>query len=252
MIASAAALLLLAALPAAAFLVNVASAQGGTPTPGTGTVTDYAQAFWQALANRLGISTDTLQQAFKNAGKDTVAQELQAGKITQDQANQLNQRIDGWQPGQGDFDFPFGKGMGLGRGMGRDGFFGGQVMLDAAAKALNMTSADLTTELQSGKSLADVAKEKNVDVNSVKQAMIDAAKAQVDAEVTAGKITADQATQIKSMIDQKAANWDLTQPFFFRGSFGGHGRGHGGWGGAPGQAPSTPAQPSATPSGPSA
>jgi predicted DNA-binding protein (UPF0251 family) len=246
--AIAAALLLLVALPLAGAVADVASAQGGTGTPGTANET-----FWAAFAARLGISVDDLTAAFKGAAKDTVAQELQAGQITQDQADKYNGRIDSWTPDRGGpFMFP------LDRGMERDGReFGmfGQTALDAAAKALGMTADELKTELQSGKTLADIATEKQVDAATVKQAIIDAAKAQVDQAVTDGKLTQAQADEMKASIDETAANLDLTQPFFFGGP--GRGHGHGGWGGpfgAPGECPETTPgeQPTTVPTGPAA
>jgi hypothetical protein len=246
--AIAAALLLLVAVPVAGAIVDVASAQGGTTTPGTGNLT-----FWTAFAARLGISVDELTAAFKGAAKDIVAQELQQGQITQGQADQKNGRIDNWTPDQGGpFMFPFDRGMG--RGGHEFGMFGATA-LDAAAKALGMTTADLTTELQSGKSLADIATEKKVDVATVKQAIVDAAKAAVDQAVTDGKLTQAQGDEMKAKIDEMAANLDLTQPFRFEGP--GRGHGHGGWGGpfgAPGTQPETTPdqQPSSVPTGPAA
>jgi hypothetical protein len=44
--------------------------------------------------------------------------------------------------------------------------------LDAAAKALDMPVADLKAELKAGKSIADVAKEKNVDLQKVIDAIV--------------------------------------------------------------------------------
>ncbi len=221
---------LLLVLAAGVFVAGVASAQTPTPTPGAKGA-NLDQSFWTSLASRLGITVDQLTQAVKDATKDTVTSALKANQITQDQANSLNQRADQWQPGQGS---PLGKGPG---GPGRGGWghggklFGGAAVLDAAAKALGMTTADLTTALQSGKTLADIAKQKNVDVATVKQAMVDAAKAQVDQQQQAGRLTADQATQLKQRIDQEAANLDLSQPFFgHRGFFGPGGR-NGGPGG---------------------
>jgi hypothetical protein len=90
---------------------------------------------------------------------------------------------------------------------------GGPAVLDAAADALGMERADLVAELQSGKSLADVAAEQNVDVATVKQAMVDAAKAEVDLALEAGRITEAQADEIKARIDEMAASLDLSQPF---------------------------------------
>lgn len=244
--AIAAAMLLLVAVPAAGAIVDVASAQGGTTTPGT-----TNQAFWEAFAARLGISVDDLTAAFKGAAQDTVAQQLQQGQITQDQADKANGRIDAWTPDRGGpFMFPFDKGMGRG---GREFGMFGQTALDAAAKALGMTADELKTELQSGKTLADVATEKNVDIATVKQAIIDAAKAEVDQAVTDGKLTQAQADEMKARIDEMAVNLDLTQPCFPGVPGRGHGRGHRDWG-APGERPETTpdGQPTAVPTGPAA
>src|SRR5689334_24048517 len=52
------------------------------------------QSYLQHLAQRLNISVDQLQNAMKAAAHDGVNDALQAGRITQDQANQINQRID--------------------------------------------------------------------------------------------------------------------------------------------------------------
>jgi len=141
---------------------GVALAQGPTTTPTTpqqAPIHEAAQAFWQALANRLNVTLDTLTQAVRGAAKDVVAQAVTNGTLTQDQANTANSRIDQWQPGQGP-SLPFfgerGRGGRGGKGdfggPGHGGMMGG---LDAAAKALNMTTADLMTELRSGKTLAD-------------------------------------------------------------------------------------------------
>ena len=62
--------------------------------------------------------------------------------------------------------------------------------LATVSKALGITEAELKTELQAGKSIADVAKAKNIDIATVKAALLAEAKAHIDAEVAAGKHTA--------------------------------------------------------------
>ncbi len=241
------ALALLLGLFGAGRLASVAQAQSPTPSaptaptgqPPTNTL---EQSFWQALAGKLGISIDQLTSAVKAAGKDVVSSELSAGRITQDQATQANSRIDGWQPGQG---LPLGKG---GRGHGGPGDFGGpnggQAVFDAAAKALGMTTADLQTALQSGQTLSAIAQSKGVSADTVKAAIVAAKKAQVDADVQAGRLTADQATQIKQQIDQEAATETLDNMLH-----GGRGHGFGGPGGHDGPgAPGATPQPRQTPS----
>jgi len=77
--------------------------------------------------------------------------------------------------------------------------------LAAVSKVLGMTETELKTELQAGKSVADVAKAKNIDLATVKAALVAEAKAHVDAEVAAGKHTAAEGAtelaEITSRID---------------------------------------------------
>ena len=229
----AASVALLVALFAAVAAPGAAFAQGPTPAPTTPTNT-LDQTFWQALANKLGVTLDRLQQAVKDAAKEAITGAVQSNRLTQPQADALNQRVDQWTPNQG---LPFGGrgGHDFGWGGKGGGFeMGGQAMLDAAAKALGMTTADVQTQLRSGKTLADLAQSKGVSQDAVKQAIVAAQKAQVDQAQQAGRLTADQATQIKSRIDQEAANLDLTKPF-------GRGFGPGGFGpGKGGQMPGGP------------
>ncbi len=253
----------LAGVVALALVFGVVVLGGGTalaqgPTPSAPTTPapqgpDWGQSFFQALANRLGVTLDRLTQAVKDAAKDVVAQSLQAGRVTQDQANQMTQRIDQWQPGQRGLPFMGGGHRGgpggFGPGGGRGGMmpFGGG-MMDAVAQALGVTTADLQTELRSGKTLADIAQAKGVSQDKVKQAVATAMKAQVDQAQQAGRLTADQATQAKQRIDTSIAGWDLTKPMpgFGHDGFGpGFGPGKGGRPGGPNApgAPTTPATP---------
>ena len=62
--------------------------------------------------------------------------------------------------------------------------------LATVSKVLGITETELKTELQAGKSIADVAKAKNIDLAAVKAALLTEAKAHIDAEVAAGKHTA--------------------------------------------------------------
>ena len=73
------------------------------------------------------------------------------------------------------------------------------------SKALGMTEAELKTELEAGKSVSDVAKAKNIDLATVKAALLAEAKAHVDAAVAAGKHTAAEGVaklaEVTSRID---------------------------------------------------
>ena len=62
--------------------------------------------------------------------------------------------------------------------------------LATVSKVLGITETELKTELEAGKSVSDVAKAKNIDLATVKAALLAEAKAHIDAEVAAGKHTA--------------------------------------------------------------
>lgn len=66
-------------------------------------------------------------------------------------------------------------------------------ILAAAAEALGMTEAELVTELQSGKSIKQVADAKNVNIDTVIAKMTAAVKAHLDAEVASGEHTQAEA-----------------------------------------------------------
>src|SRR5512143_1172085 len=118
---------------------------------------------------------------------------------------------------------------GFGRGFGRG--LGSQAALDAAAKALGMTSDELSTQLWGGKTLADLAEEKGVNLADVKAA-VEAAqkeelKARIEQAVTDGTITRDNADWLLQGLDK-----DYLGSLKFFGGRGGRG-GHG-FGGLPG------------------
>src|SRR5262249_43190284 len=129
------------------------------------------QNFLSHLAQRLNISTSQADSALKGAEGDSVADAVKAGTITQQQANNITQRI---QNGTGPFGFAFGGRPG---GQGRPGPAGRGVgitpntVLNAAATALGMQTSDLQTQLRGGKSLQDIATSKNIPFTTVQNAI---------------------------------------------------------------------------------
>jgi hypothetical protein len=74
------------------------------------------------------------------------------------------------------------------------------------AKAIGISEADLTTALQGGKTVADVAKANNVDIQVVIDALVADGQAELDAEVKAGTLTQAQADQEKTELVQRATD----------------------------------------------
>jgi hypothetical protein len=166
--------------------------------------------FLDSVAKHLGVTPQKLKDATKAAAIDQVNADLAAGRITQAQADELKKRI---EAGDGVLGGPGGPGFGPGPGLGGAG--GGAIPgfarpaianeVAAAAKYLGLSEADLRTKLRDGQSLADVAKAQNKDVDGLKTAILDAAKADLDKAVADKKLTQSQADDIdnalKSHID---------------------------------------------------
>ena len=102
---------------------------------------------------------------------------------------------------------------GMDGGMMMGGRFGqaGQ-MITAVAKALNMSEADLRAALVDGKSVADLAAEKKVDLQTVINAVMAEAKTRLDAAVSSGQITQERADQMLVNMAQMVPE-HLNQPF---------------------------------------
>jgi ribosomal protein S20 len=202
---------------------NVANASGPAPAPG---MRPGVSALFDAAAKALHLTTDELRNRLSD-GKTTIAgiakeKNIYVKTVIDAIAAADRQRIEDFV--NNPLPAP---GHGPGRGFGRGpGMFGADDQLDAAAKALGMTTDDLTSALRNGKTIADVAKDKHIDVNKVIDPMVAAAQARIDKAKTDGKITQPQADRLKSALKDritKLVNGD------FAGSRG-PGPGRGFWG----------------------
>ena len=72
----------------------------------------------------------------------------------------------------------------------------GPASLEAAAKYLGLTEAELRTQLEAGKTLAEIAKAQGKTVDGLEKALTADAKAKLDAAVKAGTITQAQADEL--------------------------------------------------------
>jgi hypothetical protein len=162
------------------------------------------KAFLDDVAKRLNVTRDQLDAAVKGAAEARIDAAVAAGRLTKEQGDEAKKRIAaGGVPllgGGGLGGGPRGAGPGFGHG-GRGFAFGG-FGLDGAATYLGLSADALRTQLQSGKSLADVAKAQNKDVAGLKAAMKDALTKQLDQAVTDKRLTAEQRTKILAEADQ--------------------------------------------------
>ncbi|HEY5011720.1 MAG TPA: hypothetical protein VIK61_03320 [Acidimicrobiia bacterium] len=154
------------------------------------------------VATSKGVAVKTVVDAMVAAAKTHVDSEVKEGHLTADQAKQIEANLTQMITDRvnGTFTRPDAPGGpdGLHRGFGFRGGFG----LDAAAKAIGVSTDTLLTGLKSGKTIAQVATSKGVAVKTVVDAMVAAAKTEFDSQVKAGRLTADQAKRIEANLTQ--------------------------------------------------
>lgn len=203
------------AVTGAAFAVP-ALAEGTTATTAATTTTPAPSA--------TDGSTDTRpspQARITDALKGLVTD----GTITQAQADEVATTLADRLPKGGSGGHHGGHGGGIGH------------IETAAAKALGISEADLRARQQAGKSIADVAKEKGIDLATVTTSVTDAATTQIAQAVTDGKITQARADTLTATLDAKITE-EIDEV---------HDGGRGGPFGAPGPSGSTAAPTPAAP-----
>ena len=172
---------------------SLVSAQTGTPT----TTTTAPATSTPAKPDRAARLAEVLAPLVKD------------GTITQEQADKVIAALQQAEPAER-------------HGPGGKGVVGG-ASIDAAAKAIGVTTDELRQAVRDGKTIADVAKEKNVDVQKVIDAVVADATSRLNEAVTSGRLTRAEADQrIAQLPDQvtKLVNGQLP----LRGGRGGPGK----------------------------
>lgn len=181
-----------------AALVVVVGAGAAVGATGALSPKEESEAVVNDAAKQLGVAPADLTAALKKALTNRVDAAVAAGRLTQAQGNELKARIDAG-------NMPL---LGFGgprfHHHGGPGIHGG---LDAAADYLGMTDAQLHNALESGKTLAQVAKSKGKSVDGLVDALVSDAKEHLAAAVKAGRLTQAQANRIQS--DLRARITDL-------------------------------------------
>ena len=196
------ALLLLCILFGAFFagplIASARSSQTGATASSTPTGTNpYCQQYLQDLANRLGVSVSTLQQDKLGAAEDVLAQLVKDGKLTQNQANQIKQRLESHKACSGN-----GRGL-WGRGVEIQALK--QYLPSVTtqlAQGLHMTVDQLGAQLQSGKSLSDIATAQGVSSSQLQTLVTSTFQSTVNKAVSDGNLTQQQATNITQMLQK--------------------------------------------------
>jgi uncharacterized protein YidB (DUF937 family) len=194
----------------------IAAAQGSS-SPG--------QSFLDSVAKHLGISSQKLEDATMAAAVDQVDAALREGKITKAQADELKARI---QSG----DFPPFAGPLFGPRFGhfhRGGppLFGEK--LSAAADYLGLSEAELRTTLNTGQTLAEIAKARGKSVDGLKQAILDEVEKNLDQLVEDGELTQADADEMLARLKSHIDDLGDHGMFRFRERVGGQPREHPFW-----------------------
>ena len=177
-------------------------------------------------AKRLGVQPSALSDALRKALESRVDAAVAAGRLTKEEGDAIKQRIESGP-------------LPLFGGPPRGGFEHHRFLrgLDAAASYLGLSESDLRSQLESGKTLAQVAKDRGKSVVGLVQALVADAKKHLDEAVSAGRLTQAQEGSILANAKQRITalvNGRLPARPHFRGRFGppprGPGDGHGRWG----------------------
>ena len=113
--------------------------------------------------------------------QEALAPLVEDGTITQAQADAVIAALKEARPDRGP-----------GRG-GHGGFGRGRLNLESAAEALGLTTEELRTQLRDGQTIAEIAEAEGVDIEAVKDAMLEAFRTRQQELVTAERLTQDQA-----------------------------------------------------------
>ncbi len=148
------------------------------------------QAIAADAAGQLGVSATDLTAAIKKAMVDQIEAQVTAGTLTKAQATAIEARLAG-------SDAPL---FALGGDPGRPGHHrgrgGGPISFDAAATYIGISASDLRTQLAAGKTLAAIAVANGKTSEGLKAALATAAKQDLDAAVTAGRLAQAQEDKI--------------------------------------------------------
>jgi hypothetical protein len=178
---------------------------------------NFRERFNQAVADVLGITVEEYDAALETAQERVLDEAVTEGWLTEDQADRMRERVDeGFGPGM--------RGGKFGPGRGHGGFIGGPEgsLVAVAAEELDMSVQDLMAELQDGKSIADVAGEKDVDPQTIADAYLAQLSDSLNQAVENGRLTQERADWMleqasEKVMDQLEGTWEDCGPHGFPG-----------------------------------
>jgi transposase-like protein len=182
------------------------------------------------IAKAQGKSLDDVRASLKADAKTALDKAVKDGDLTQKQADDLLDHIDGMLAHLGDAGplrlrggapgtpSPHGRGL---RGFGAAGPIGD--VFGHLAEALGISDEQLRTQLRAGKSIADIAKAQGKSLDDVRASLKADAKTALDKAVKNGDLTQKQADDLLDHVGPALSHLGDAQPklFHFRGPRGG-------------------------------
>jgi polyhydroxyalkanoate synthesis regulator phasin len=165
---------------------------------------EESKAVIDDAASQLGVEPSELSDALKDALKNRIDEAVDEGRLTEEQAEALKERID-------ENEYPLlGGALKLGPGLhgpGLDGFgpfgqFGHVELLSTAASYLGITETKLREALED-QTLAEIAKDHGKTAAGLVQQLVATQAKRIDEAVADGKLTDEQATELKANLRER-------------------------------------------------
>jgi transposase-like protein len=178
--------------------------------------TQESDAIVADAAKELGVTSAKLEAALQQALENRVDAAVADGRLTEAQATVLKERI-----AAGEVPL-IGLGPGAGHHGGHDGGHLGFVDISAAATFVGLSEDALRTRLENGDTLAEIAKAEGKTAAGLVDALVAAAKADLDEKVAEGRLTEAERTSILADLESRIEDVVNGEAHFgFRGGFGG-------------------------------
>jgi hypothetical protein len=160
---------------------------------------DETQAIVNDAAQQLGVQPEQLSGALKKAIENQIDAAVAAGRLTKAQGDELKQRVES-------NNFPLFGPLSFGLGFRHFGVLRAFPGLGAAASYLGLTAAQLDEKLDSGKTLAQVAKDQGKSVDGLVAALVADMKRHLDRGVARGDITKAEEDQALKGVEARFRN----------------------------------------------
>lgn len=172
-----------------------------------------SQAVLNDAARELGVQPNELSAALKKALSNRVDEAVEDGRLSKEEGDRMKARIN-----SGEFPLfggprrhggPLGHGPGLGR-------HGPMRNLSDAASYLGLTKAQLRTQLNQGKTLAQIARDRDKSVDGLIDRLVSAKRERINAAVENGRLTRAQADEMLEGLRDHVTEFVNSGRFEFR------------------------------------